>query len=77
MGPIIERWDVKRIVRFRASLLAGMLAFCLAPGVATAEDSISNEAGVGALSALSSLVYGPVNKETNVDAHVLLPESHK
>jgi hypothetical protein len=50
-----------RIVRFRASLLACVLAFCLAPGVAIAdEDSISNEAGIGALSALSSLIYGPV-----------------
>ncbi len=50
-----------RIVQFRASLLAVVLAFCLAPGVAIAdEDSISNEAGIGALSALSSLVYGPV-----------------
>ncbi len=37
-----------------------MLAFYLAPGVAAAEDSISNEAGIGALSAVSSLIYGPV-----------------
>ncbi len=51
---------MKRIVRFRASLLAGILAFYLAPGVATADDSISNEAGIGALSAVSSLIYGPV-----------------
>ena len=50
-----------RIERFRASLLAGVLAFYLAPGVATAdEESISNEAGIGALSAVSSLIYGPV-----------------
>ena len=51
---------MKRIARFRAVLLAGTLALCLAPGVATAGGSITNEAGIGALSALSTLVYGPV-----------------
>ena len=51
---------MKRSARFRAGLLAGILASSLAPGVATAGDSIANEAGIGALSALTSLVYGPV-----------------
>ena len=46
--------------RLRAGLLACVLASALAPGAASAEESMANEAGIGALSALGSLVYGPV-----------------
>lgn len=49
---------MKIIERVRAGLLAGVLALTLAPATATAE-SMPNEAGIGALSALSSLLYGP------------------
>ena len=45
--------------RFRAGLLTLVLALAVAPTAATAE-SLGNEAGIGAASALSSLVYGPV-----------------
>lgn len=45
--------------RVRAGLLACVLAVTLAPGVAAAEESMSKEAGMGALAALSSLIYGP------------------
>lgn len=51
---------MKRIERFRAGLLACILALALAPGAALADESMSNEAGIGALSAVSSLLYGPV-----------------
>lgn len=54
-----ERLDVKRIDRVRAGLLACILALTLAPGVAAA-DSMASEGGVGALSAVTSLIYGPV-----------------
>ena len=48
------------ILRLRAGLLACVLAATLAPGVASAnQDSLANEAGMGALSALSTLLYGP------------------
>lgn len=48
------------IERFRAGALTCVLALTLAPGMAAAEESLGNEAGIGAASALSSLVYGPV-----------------
>ncbi len=51
---------MRKIVRYRAGLLAGILALTEAPGAPVANDSAANEAGIGALSALSSLVYGPV-----------------
>jgi hypothetical protein len=51
---------VKTIERCRAGILTAVLAVTLVPGAALANDSMSNEAGIGALSALSSLVYGPV-----------------
>jgi hypothetical protein len=52
--------DVKRIERFRAGLLACILALTLGSAPAAAEPSAASEAGIGALSALSSLIYGPV-----------------
>lgn len=51
---------MKTIVRLRAGLLACVLATTIAPGVAMAEDNMANEAGIGAASAFSSLIYGPV-----------------
>lgn len=50
---------MKTIERLRAGLLACVLAVAVAPGVASAEESMTNEAGIGALSALSTLIYGP------------------
>lgn len=50
---------MKTIVRLRAGLLACVLAVALAPGAVSAEEGMANEAGIGALSALSTLVYGP------------------
>lgn len=47
------------IVRLRAGLLACVLAVTFAPGVAAANESKAAEAGIGTLSMLSSLVYGP------------------
>jgi hypothetical protein len=47
--------------RCRGGLLTLVLAVALAPGAALAsDDSIGNEAGIGALSAVTSLIYGPV-----------------
>ncbi len=51
---------MKIVKRLRAIALVGLLAVSLAPGAAMAEESATSEAGVGALSAISSLVYGPV-----------------
>lgn len=52
---------MKTIGRCRAAFLTALLAVALAPGAALANDeSMGNEAGIGALSALSSLIYGPV-----------------
>ena len=52
---------MKTIDRYRAVLLTAVLAVTLAPGAALANDeSMGNEAGIGALSALSSLIYAPV-----------------
>jgi len=51
---------VNIIKRLKAACLAGVLALTIAPGVAFAEEGTSAEGGMGALSALSSLVYGPV-----------------
>lgn len=51
---------MKTIVRLRAGLLACVLAVAVAPAMASADEGMTNEAGIGALSALSSLVYGPV-----------------
>ena len=48
------------IQRARAGLLACVLAVTLAPGVAAAGESMTSEAGIGALAAISSLIYGPV-----------------
>jgi len=46
--------------RLRAGLLAGILALGVAPGVAqAADDGLTNEAGIGTLSALATLIYGP------------------
>jgi hypothetical protein len=56
-----ERLDVKKMIRVRAGLLACVLALALAPAAAQAdEEGLTNEAGVGALAALSTLIYGPV-----------------
>jgi hypothetical protein len=55
-----ERLDVKNMRRLRAGLLAGILALGIAPGVAHAgDDGLTNEAGIGALCALATLIYGP------------------
>jgi hypothetical protein len=52
--------DVKNTRRLRAGLLACILALAIAPGAAYAEeDGLTNEAGVGMLAALSTLLYGP------------------
>ena len=50
---------MKTIVRCRAALLAGVLAVSVVPGAVSAEESMANEAGIGALSAVSTLIYGP------------------
>lgn len=50
---------MKTMQRVRAGLLACVMAVTLAPGLAAADDSMSREAGIGALAALSSLIYGP------------------
>lgn len=49
---------MKRIERFRAYLLVAILALTVVPGTATAETA-ANEAGIGVVSALASLIYGP------------------
>ena len=51
---------MKMIVRLRAVLLTCVLAAALVPGAALADESTASEAGIGALSALSTLIYGPV-----------------
>jgi hypothetical protein len=51
--------DVNIVKRLRVVALVALLAVSLAPAAALAEESATSEAGVGALSALSSLVYGP------------------
>jgi hypothetical protein len=51
--------DVNIVKRLRAVALVALLAASLAPGAALAEESATSEAGVGALSAVSSLIYGP------------------
>jgi type IV secretory pathway VirB2 component (pilin) len=51
--------DVNIMKRLRTALLVAVLAVALAPTAAMAESK-GREAGFGALSALSSLVYGPV-----------------
>ena len=51
----------KIIERMRALALTVVLAVVLAPSSALAkEQGLSSEAGVGAASALTSLIYGPV-----------------
>ncbi len=50
-----------RVNRFQGVLIAAALAVAVAPGAAVAEDdSMTAEAGVGVLAAISTLVYGPV-----------------
>ena len=44
----------------RRALLACALLIALAPQAARAEESMGSEAGLGAASALCSLIYGPV-----------------
>ena len=52
---------MKHRTGLRAGLLACALAIAIAPGAAYAEEpGLTNEAGVGALAALSTLIYGPV-----------------
>ena len=46
--------------RLKVALLTGVLAVTIAPGAALADTGMSAEGGMGALSAISSLVYGPV-----------------
>lgn len=50
---------MKQRHRWSGLVLAGVLASTIAPGPAAA-DELANEAGMGALSALSTLVYAPV-----------------
>jgi hypothetical protein len=52
---------VNKTMRLRAIIATCATAIALAPGVANANDEgLTNEAGVGALAAVSTLVYGPV-----------------
>jgi len=51
---------VNIIKRLKAAMLAGVLAVAIAPGAALADSGATSEGGMGALSAVSSLVYGPV-----------------
>ena len=51
---------MKLSIRVRRTLLACLLAMALAPNAARAEESTASEAGLGAASALCSLLYGPV-----------------
>lgn len=46
-------------IRARRALLACVVVLALAPGVARADDSMSSEAGLGALAAVGTLIYGP------------------
>jgi len=51
---------VKNTTRVRATLFACGMAIAIAPGIARANDEgLTSEAGVGALAALSTLIYGP------------------
>lgn len=45
--------------RLRAIGLASVLAISIAPSASSAANSAATEAGIGAASALTSLVYGP------------------
>jgi hypothetical protein len=52
---------VKVWIRARRALLACVVILALAPQAArAADDSIESEAGLGALSAVCTLLYGPV-----------------
>jgi hypothetical protein len=52
---------VRFSIRARRALLACVVVLVLAPqGVRAEDDSIESEAGLGALAAVSTLVYGPV-----------------
>lgn len=54
------RLDVRNKRGLRAGALACILALAIAPSAAVAqEDGLTNEAGIGALAALSTLLYGP------------------
>ncbi len=50
---------MKVSIRVRGALLACAVLLALAPRVALADDSMESEAGLGAASALCSLLYGP------------------
>ena len=45
--------------RLRATVLACILGICIQPGAALAEG-MATEGGLGAVSAISSLIYGPI-----------------
>ena len=51
---------MKLSIRARRALLACVLAIALAPQPAQADESTASEAGLGAASAVCSLLYGPV-----------------
>lgn len=51
---------MKLSTRARRALLACVVMIALAPQAARAQDSMPSEAGLGALSALATLIYGPV-----------------
>ena len=56
-----ERLDVNQTMRRRIAALVCAAVVGLAPSAALAEgDSVANEAGIGALAAVGTLVYGPV-----------------
>jgi hypothetical protein len=53
---------MKQMMRRRAAAMVCALAIALAPSVAAAEqpNGMANEAGIGVVAALGTLVYGPV-----------------
>jgi hypothetical protein len=57
----MERTSVKRVNRLQALWLAAVVALTVVhPGAASAEENLGSEAGLGAGSALCTLIYGPV-----------------
>jgi hypothetical protein len=51
---------MKQTHRVGGAILTGLMALTVASSPAAASDAIASEAGLGAASALSTLIYGPV-----------------
>src|SRR5215468_12333368 len=59
MGPTTEVREVQRFGRRSIAVLCFALVVAASPGVARADEPTYENAGLGAASALSSLIYGP------------------